>query len=354
MKTLDNKVVYLIMTGAKKCSIMPGLIREFLGEGARVYTFLTDMARKIANIKDFEISGNEISLDYSKNGEEIPLEDIVIVAPATFNTINKAAQGIADSYPLTIVASAIGKKKRVIFAPAMNRSLWEHPIIPRSIDTLQQWGCQVIWPEITPEKITMAPLEKIADTAYNCFSKIRYESEQLPSNEIYQKLVEEYFPEFRFVGESLLEKDLVKGSAGFMSRKVNGGILISATGSNVGSLTKKDISLVTGLENGRVGWIGEKHPSSETPMILEVYKAFPETGAMIHTHGRKLTYSLAMGKYASTEYVRYGRFGELSKILSLLKTNNGFAIMKLHGELCIGENLYNAYRKLEDKLKEDI
>ena len=111
MKTLDNKVVYLVMTGAKKCSIVPELVREFTSEGATVYTFFTDMARKIANMKDFEIPGNNISLDYSKNGEEIPLEDIVLIVPATFNTLNKAAQGIADSYPTTIVASAIGKRK---------------------------------------------------------------------------------------------------------------------------------------------------------------------------------------------------------------------------------------------------
>ena len=64
MKTLDNKVVYLVLAGAKKCSIIPELVREFVSEGASIYTFFTDMARKIANMKDFEISGNNISLEY--------------------------------------------------------------------------------------------------------------------------------------------------------------------------------------------------------------------------------------------------------------------------------------------------
>ena len=352
MKTLDNKSVYIVMTGAKKCSIVPELVREFIGEGANVYTFFTDMAKKIANMEDFEISGNKISLDYSKNGEEIPLEDIVLVVPATFNTLNKAAQGIADNYPMTIVASAIGKRKKIIFAPAMNRSLWEHPITSRSLETLQQWGCQVVWPEITPDKITMAPLEKIADTTYNCFSRIRYDSERLLIDEDYLRTVEEHFSEFRSVGESLLEEDFIRGSAGFMSKKVKEGILVSATGSSVGSLTKRDVSLVVGTDDRKVKWKGEKHPSSEMPIISEVYQAMPEARAIIHTHGRKLTYNPAMQRYASAEYLRYGRFGELSKILGILKENNGFGIMKLHGELCVGDSLYDAFQKLKGRVED--
>jgi hypothetical protein len=352
MKTLDNKAVYIVMTGAKKCSIIPELVREFVGEGANTYTFFTDTARKIVNMKDFEIPGNKTSLDYSKNGEELPLEDIVLVVPATFNSINKAVQGIADSYTMTIVASAIGKKKKVIFAPAMNRSLWEHPITLRSLETLQQWGCQVVWPEITPDKITMAPLEKIADITYNCFSRIRYDSERLPINEDYLRAIEENFPEFRSVGELLLEGDFIKGSAGFISKKVKEGILVSATGSSVGSLTKGDVALVVGTEDRKVKWKGEKHPSSEMPIISEVYQAMPEARAIIHTHGRRLTYNPAMQRYASAGYLRYGRFGELNKILGILKENNGFGIMKLHGELCLGDSLYDAFQKLKGRAED--
>ncbi|MBM3233924.1 hypothetical protein FJZ19_02400 [Candidatus Pacearchaeota archaeon] len=351
MKTLENKTVYLVMSGAKKCSIIPNLIKEFVNEGARIYTFLTDMARQIVNLRDFEIEGNIVSLDYSKNGNELPLEDIVLVVPCTFNTLNKIVQGVADSYPLTVVASAIGKKKKVIFAPAMNRSLWEHPIMGRSLETLQQWGCQVVWPEITPEKVTMAPLEKIADTTYQCFSKIRYESERLLPDEKYFRLVDEHFSEFRIVGESLLENDLVKGSAGFISEKVDNGILISASGSNVGSLTKDDLSLVISLDTDKVKWQGVKHPSSETPLISEVYQSIPTAKALIHTHIKLLTYNPLMQKYASAEYLRYGKFGEAIKILELLKMNNGFAIMRLHGELSLGDSLRDAERKLEEKLK---
>ena len=327
MKAFENKVVYVVMTGAKKCSIAPGLIKELTGEGTRVFTFLTDMGRKVTNLGDLVIPGNKVSLDYSTHGEELPLEDLVLVVPATFNTINKVAQGIADSYATTIIASAIGKRKKVIFAPAMNRALWEHPVMQRSLDTLQQWGCQVVWPEITPDRVTMAPLEKIADTACNYFSKIRYPSEKLPSDEEYFRALDAHFSEFRSVGELLSELDLIKGSAGFISKRIKGGILVSATGSNVGSLTPGDVTLVVSVENQRVVWKGEKHPSSEMPIIHEIYATLPEANAIIHTHGKKLTYNQNMQQYASADYVRYGRFGESAKVLKLLRDNRGFCIM---------------------------
>ena len=88
------------------------------------------------------------------------------------------------------------------------------------------------------------------------------------------------------------------------------------------------------------------------PIISEIYQAMPEAKAIIHTHGRNLTYNPAMQKYASAEYVRYGKFGELNKILKLLRENNGFGIMKLHGELCIGDNLYDSLQKLKRRIEE--
>ncbi|MFH1585862.1 MAG: flavoprotein [archaeon] len=352
MKALANKSVYLVVTGARKASIMPELVKELTEEGASVYTFFTEMARKISNPADFEIPGNKVSLDYSRNGQEIPLEDIVLVVPTTFNTLNKVANGIADNYPTTIVASAIGKKKNVIFAPAMNRSFWDHPITSKSIETLQRWGCQVVWPEITPEKVTMAPLEKIADTTYNCFSKIRYDSERLPIDNDYCRAVGENFSEFRAAGESLLDGDFVKGSAGFISKRVNGGILVSSTGSNIGSLAPDDLALVTAVKDGKVFWKGEHHPSSEVPIIYELHESMPEAGALIHTHARKITYNHEMQKYASSVYLRYGKFGEARKVLEALRGNDGFGIMKLHGELCTGADLYDAFRKLRERFDE--
>lgn len=355
MKTLCNKNIYLVLSGAKKCSIMPELIREFALEGANMYTFLTDTAGRIVNPADLKIDPNTLSLDYSRNGNELPLEDLVLVAPCTFNTLNKLAAGIADSYPLTIIAGAIGKRKKVLIAPAMNRELWEHPITKCSLKRLEQdFGCQIIWPEITAEKVTMAPLEKIADTTYNCFTKIRYESERIEPDQVYLGQIRENFAEFKSVGESLLDADLVKGSAGFLSKRVTGGFLITVTGSNIGTLGEEDLSFVSSNSpEGSVRWTGFKHPSSETPMVIELYREFPSSNIIIHTHGgSKLTYNPKMQRYQSPQYVRYGKYGEYKKVLNVLRENEGFAIMRLHGELCLSNSFSEGFEKLKRRLED--
>ena len=95
---LKDKVIYIIGTGARKVSQIPRAIREFTSDGARVYTMLSEMGKRVSgsSLSDFEIKDNTIVAGYSYKEEDLPLEDIVLVAPCTFNTLNKMASGIAD------------------------------------------------------------------------------------------------------------------------------------------------------------------------------------------------------------------------------------------------------------------
>lgn len=61
--------------------------------------------------------------------------DVMLVAPATYNTINKIACGVADNL-LTTVVSAIPESTPVYLAPAMNCHMWENPIIQENIKKL--------------------------------------------------------------------------------------------------------------------------------------------------------------------------------------------------------------------------
>ncbi|MGM0598132.1 MAG: flavoprotein, partial [Myxococcota bacterium] len=189
MKNLNKKTIYLIGTGAKKIAHLPQIIREFTQDGASVYTMMSEMGKTIcdSNISDFKLAGNTMVHSYSRSGEALPLEDLVIVAPCTFNTMNKIANGIADTYPLTIAATTIGSGRDIIIAPAMNKNLWDHPMTDKSRNRLEKWGCKVIWPEISNDKVTMAPIEKVADTAYHLLCEGRYESCQQKRQNILKK-----------------------------------------------------------------------------------------------------------------------------------------------------------------------
>ncbi|MEM7349124.1 MAG: flavoprotein, partial [Chloroflexota bacterium] len=71
---------------------------------------------------------------------------LTIVAPATFNTLTKISQGIADTLAHSVIAEAIGARWPVIVAPSLNQALFNHPQTAKSLDTLSEWGVTVVPP----------------------------------------------------------------------------------------------------------------------------------------------------------------------------------------------------------------
>uniref|UniRef100_A0A2A4JEQ2 Phosphopantothenoylcysteine decarboxylase n=2 Tax=Heliothis virescens TaxID=7102 RepID=A0A2A4JEQ2_HELVI len=67
------------------------------------------------------------------------LADIMLIAPLDANTLAKMAQGICDNL-LTCTTRAWDMYKPLVFCPAMNTRMWEHPITAQQIDTLKHWG----------------------------------------------------------------------------------------------------------------------------------------------------------------------------------------------------------------------
>lgn len=71
--------------------------------------------------------------------------DLILIAPATYNIIAKAAAGVADDLLSTVLAAA--KWDKVMFAPAMNVNMYQNPINNENIIKLQQHGCNFIEPD---------------------------------------------------------------------------------------------------------------------------------------------------------------------------------------------------------------
>ncbi|KAJ4445208.1 hypothetical protein ANN_07009 [Periplaneta americana] len=65
--------------------------------------------------------------------------DICVISPLDANTLAKLAQGLCDNL-LTCVARAWDPKKPLLFCPAMNTQMWEHPATATHITTLKTWG----------------------------------------------------------------------------------------------------------------------------------------------------------------------------------------------------------------------
>jgi len=72
--------------------------------------------------------------------------DLLLIAPATANTIAKLALGLAND-ALSCVALALNPAARLVIAPAMNGKMWLHPATQQNVATLKSRGAEFIGPE---------------------------------------------------------------------------------------------------------------------------------------------------------------------------------------------------------------
>ena len=71
--------------------------------------------------------------------------DIILVAPATANTISKLSTGSSDDLASTVI---LASDKDIFLAPAMNVRMWEHPSTKENLNKLKSFGYKIIGPEI--------------------------------------------------------------------------------------------------------------------------------------------------------------------------------------------------------------
>jgi len=71
---------------------------------------------------------------------------LLLIAPATANTLAKMAHGIADD-ALSCIALALNPGARILIAPAMNGKMWQHPATQQNVTTLKSRGAEFVGPE---------------------------------------------------------------------------------------------------------------------------------------------------------------------------------------------------------------
>jgi phosphopantothenoylcysteine decarboxylase/phosphopantothenoylcysteine decarboxylase/phosphopantothenate--cysteine ligase len=71
--------------------------------------------------------------------------DLLLVAPASANTLGLFANGLAPD-PLTSIYLALPRTTRVVIAPAMNGKMWLHPATQRNVARLENDGCEFVPP----------------------------------------------------------------------------------------------------------------------------------------------------------------------------------------------------------------
>ncbi len=92
-----------------------------------------------------EATGSPVKSEYSKPGApRSPIPDAIVVAPATFNTINKWAQGISDTYALGVLAEITGLDTPIVVLPFVNSALASRAPFRRSVECLRGEGVRIL------------------------------------------------------------------------------------------------------------------------------------------------------------------------------------------------------------------
>ncbi|MFF9348563.1 flavoprotein [Streptomyces sp. NPDC014734] len=96
-----------------------------------------------------ELTGHPVRSEYKLPGEPDvwPRADAILVAPASFNTVNRWALGITSSFVVGVVAEGIGKGIPMVTMPCVNAAYARHPQFERSVETLRAAGVDVLYGE---------------------------------------------------------------------------------------------------------------------------------------------------------------------------------------------------------------
>ena len=153
MKNLLNKKILFIICGGISAYKSLETIRLFKKNNAEVKTILTASAKEfvtplsVTSLSQGKVYTDLFSVENEAEMDHISLSrwaDIILIAPATANTISKLAQGTTDDLASTVV---LASNKNIILAPAMNVRMWEHPTTKINLKKLKEFGYKIIGPE---------------------------------------------------------------------------------------------------------------------------------------------------------------------------------------------------------------
>lgn len=149
---LKGKKILLGITGGIAAYKTPELVRQLIAAGAEVRVVATKNALEFVTVVSLQtVSRNRVYSEVFEpvttfNPEHISHADwgdFMLVAPATANIIGKFSAGIADDALFTLY---LAFPKKVFIAPAMNPAMYEHPIVQRNMQVLQEIGVSFIEP----------------------------------------------------------------------------------------------------------------------------------------------------------------------------------------------------------------
>ncbi len=182
---LRGKTIIIGITGSIAAVECFSTIRELIRHGAEVYPVLTREAAKLVTLDALEFaSGHRPITELTGRTEHITMmaahsADLLLIYPATANTISKIVNGIDDTPVTSMVSVAIGARIPVALAPAMHQSMYENPAVLANIERLKSWGVSFIGPHSNGTRSKVASKEEVVAWTFKILSRNFFHGKRL-------------------------------------------------------------------------------------------------------------------------------------------------------------------------------
>lgn len=166
--SLSGKLIVVGVTGSIAAVRTVDMIRELIRRGAEVHCVMSPAAVQILHPYALEYaSGYPVITEITGRVEHVDFcgtdgrADLLLVSPATANTIGKMALGIDDTPVTTFATTALGSGKHVMIVPAMHEAMYRHPAVAKNLETLRVFRVSVVDPRIEEGKAKIADSQRI-------------------------------------------------------------------------------------------------------------------------------------------------------------------------------------------------
>ena len=154
MKNLKDKKILIVICGGIAAYKSLDTIRILKKNGCEIKTILTKNAKEfvtplsIASLSQGKVYDDLFSVENESEMDHIALSrwaDLILVEPATANTISKLAKGSSEDLASTVI---LASNKPIFLVPAMNVRMWEHLSTKKNLEILKNYLYKIIGPEV--------------------------------------------------------------------------------------------------------------------------------------------------------------------------------------------------------------
>jgi phosphopantothenoylcysteine synthetase/decarboxylase len=151
---VTDRTLYLVVCGAPAAAEIGSFVKLAQDAGWSVRVIATPMGFRFLDAdRVTELTGAPIRTTFREPHETsngLPPADAVLVAPATFNTINKWALGITDNVAVGMLCELAGSGLPILAVPQLNTELANHVAFAANLDALRSMGVRVLFDPVMP------------------------------------------------------------------------------------------------------------------------------------------------------------------------------------------------------------